>query len=247
MVPNEIHFIWLTEPTSRPFNYINSIAIKAAADVQKPDRIYMHCNKEPTNNPYWNEIRSMFSMRWVEAPDSHDGVPLEYIQYKADVLRLQILRDHGGIYLDTDSLMLKPLTPFMDKPFTLAEESPDSYAMAPIIAEPGARFIDIWLQRMANTMRAGGWAKHAVQLPREIHKMHPALCDVRPREEFFPFDLRRNYLFDDGRADEWIEQASNAYVLHVYETYWKDYLADVRPGYMRQRDTVFSRLFRKYE
>jgi hypothetical protein len=77
--------------------------------------------------------------------------------------------------------------------------------------------------------------------------MHPALCDVRPREEFFPFDLRRNYLFDDGRADEWIEQASNAYVLHVYETYWKDYLADVRPGYMRQRDTVFSRLFRKYE
>lgn len=179
-------------------------------------------------------------------PTEIGGVELEHIQYKADVLRLQILKKHGGIYLDTDSLLLKPLTPLMKQPFVLARESGDSIAMAPIISEPNAPFIDVWLQRMPEAIKNGTWSSHAVNLPVEIYKHHYHDCDLRPQKEFFPFDLLHNYLFDDGRADEHAERMGDPYAVHVYETYWRGYLDGVDATYMKTRDTLFARLFRRY-
>ena len=240
--PTLIHFIWLTQPLSRPFSFINTLAVKAAARHHSKDKILMWCNEEPKNNPNWYMVKQLFEVRPVEMPSEIGGVPLEHIQYKADVLRLQIMQKLGGIYLDTDSLLLKPLTPFVGQEMVLARESPDSIAMSPIIAEPNADFINVWLQRIPQALEVGTWAYHAVNLPVEISKYHH--CDIRPQEEFFPFDLRHNYLFDDGLADAHMERMGDPYAIHVYETYWSTYLQGVDETYMRNRDTVFARLFK---
>jgi hypothetical protein len=187
-------------------------------------------------------VKDLFEVRPVEMPSEIGGVPLEHIQYKADVLRLQIMQKLGGIYLDTDSLLLKPLTPFVGQEMVLARESHDSLAMSPIIAKPDAEFIGKWLERIPAALEVGTWAYHAVNLPVEISKEY--FCDIRPQEEFFPFDLRHNYLFDDGRANEHIERMGDPYALHVYETYWAGYLQGVDEAYMKTRDTLFARLFR---
>ena len=235
-----IHFIWLTQPTSRPFSFINMLAVRAAAK-HHGDEIWMWCNEEPKNNPNWLGMRHLVTLKKVEPPTEIGGVELGPIQYKADVLRLQILQEHGGIYLDTDSLCLRSLEPLVGPEFVLARESNDSYAMSPIIAQPNADFIKVWLERMPEAIKMGTWASHAVNLPVEIAKYHK--CDVRPLEEFFPFDLRHNYLFDDGLADEHAKRMGNPYALHVYETYWAGYLEGINETYMRHRDTLFARLF----
>jgi hypothetical protein len=237
-----IHFIWLTQPGSRPFSYINALAVRAAATRHYKDPIIMWCNEIPKNNPNWYMVKDLFEVRPIEMPSEIGGVPLEHVQYKADVLRLQILQKHGGIYLDTDSLLLKGLHPFTDKEMVLARESPDSIAMSPIICKPNADFVNVWLQRIPQALEVGTWAYHAVNLPVEIAKYHA--CDIRPQAEFFPFDLRHNYLFDDGRADEHMQRMGDPYALHVYETYWAGYLNGVDETYMKKRDTLFARLFR---
>jgi len=236
-----IHFIWLTQPGSRPFSFINSLAIRAAAKHHN-DPIIMWCNEVPHNNPNWYMVKDLFEVRPIEMPSEIGGIPLEHIQYKADVLRLQILEKLGGIYLDTDSLLLRPLTPLVGPEMVLARESPDSLAMSPIICKPGAEFIKVWLERIPKALEVGTWAYHAVNLPVDIAKEHP--CDIRPQAEFFPFDLRHNYLFDHGRADEHTKRLGDPYALHVYETYWAGYLGEVDEGYMRTRDTLFARLFK---
>jgi len=236
-----IHFIWLTQPGSRPFSFINSLAVLAAASHHL-DPIIMWCNEVPKNNPNWYMVKDLFEVRPIEMPTEIGGIPLEHVQYKADVLRLQILQKLGGIYLDTDSLLLKPLTPLVGPEMVLARESADSLAMSPIIAKPNADFINVWLQRMPEAIRTGTWSSHAVNLPVEISKYH--YCDIRPQAEFFPFDLRHNYLFDDGRADEHMQRMGDPYALHVYETYWAGYLEGVNESYMRTRDTLFARLFK---
>jgi hypothetical protein len=240
--PTLIHFIWLTQPFSRPFSFINALAVLAAARHHPSDKILMWCNEQPRNNPNWHMVKDLFEVRPVEMPSQIGGVPLEHIQYKADVLRLQIMQKLGGIYLDTDSLLLKPLTPFVGQEMVLARESHDSLAMSPIIAKPDAEFIGKWLERIPAALEVGTWAYHAVNLPVEISKEY--FCDIRPQEEFFPFDLRHNYLFDDGRANEHMERMGDPYALHVYETYWAGYLQGVDKAYMRTRDTLFARLFR---
>ena len=236
-----IHFIWLTQPGSRPFSFINSLAVLAAT-AHHLEPIIMWCNEVPRNNPNWYMVKDLFEVRHVDLPTEIGGVPLTHIQYKADVLRLRILQEHGGIYLDTDSLLLKPLTPLVGPEMVLARESPDSLAMSPIIAKPGADFIGKWLDRIPAALEVGTWAYHAVNLPVEISK--ECLCDIRPQHEFFPFDLRHNYLFDEGRADEHIKRLGDPYALHVYETYWAGYIDGVDESYMRTRDTLFARLFK---
>jgi hypothetical protein len=237
-----IHFIWLTQTGSRPFSFINALAVRAASIHHYTDDMVMWCNEIPRNNPNWNMVKDLFEVRHIDAPNEIDGIPLEHIQYKADVLRLRILQEHGGIYLDTDSLLLKPLTPLVGPEIVLAQESPDSIAMSPIIAKPGAEFIKCWLERIPAALEIGTWAYHAVNLPVEISKV--CECDIRPQQEFFPFDLRHNYLFDDGRADEHMRRMGDPYALHVYETYWAGYLQGVDEAYMKTRDTLFARLFR---
>ena len=241
MLPNEIHFIWLTKPHSRPFNLINMIAVMAAADVQKPDRLFMHCNQKPENNRHWDQAAEHFEIRWCEPPTEIEGIPLGPIQYQSDVLRLQIVQEEGGIYLDTDSLLLRPLAPFMGRPMTLAQESPNSIAMTPIIAHPDAAFIDLWMKGIPSALMKGVWAAHAVNLPFELNEKHPSLCDIRPQHEFFPFDLSRNWLFQNTPLPE------DVYALHVYETYWAQEIQKVDEAYVRSNpDMLFSQLFRKY-
>lgn len=202
----------------------------------------MWCNDPPKNNPNWYMVKDLFEVRPVEMPAEIDGVPLEHIQYKADVLRLQILQKLGGIYLDTDSMLLRPLAPLVGPEMVLAQESPYSLAMSPIICQRNAEFIKVWLERIPKALEVGTWAYHAVNLPVEIARECP--CDVRPQHEFFPFDLLHNYLFDHGRADEHTKRLGDPYALHVYETYWAGYLGEVDEGYMRTRDTLFARLFK---
>lgn len=236
-----IHFIWLTQPGSRPFSFINSLAVLAAASNHL-DPIIMWCNEVPKNNLNWYRVRYLFEIRPIEMPTEIGGIPLEHVQYKADVLRLQILQKHGGIYLDTDTLLLKGLHPLVGPEMVLARESPDSLAMSPIICQPGAEFIEKWLERIPAALEIGTWAYHAVNLPVEISQEIP--CDIRPQHEFFPFDLRHNYLFDDGRADEHTKRLGDPYALHVYETYWAGYLGDVNEAYMKTRHTLFAYLFK---
>lgn len=42
------------------------------------------------------------------------GRKVDHYAHKADVLRLEVLRDYGGIYLDTDILVIKGEFGFFD-------------------------------------------------------------------------------------------------------------------------------------
>ena len=64
--PNIIHFVWFTGPQSRPFSFINFLAIHRAHEIQKPDAIFMYCNEEPMNNPHWEAIREFVTIVHVD-------------------------------------------------------------------------------------------------------------------------------------------------------------------------------------
>jgi hypothetical protein len=134
----------------------------------------------------------------------------------------------------------------MSRDFTLARESDTSIAMAPIFAMPGEEFIRIWLERLPDVIKKHVWSAHAVQLPHEIYREYPHLCDVRPQQEFFPLDLKHNYLFEEEpRAImDTLARIDGAYAIHVYETYWRDYIKHVTPEYMQTHQSLFTRLFR---
>ena len=105
MIPKVIHFIFFgfTE-----FEYVHYLAVKSALKVHKDYQIKLHHTKLPQNNPLWNEISKQVTLVYCEPPTHFNGVELTSFQYKADVKRLEILIQEGGIYMDIDVISLKP-------------------------------------------------------------------------------------------------------------------------------------------
>lgn len=98
-----------------------------------------------------------------------DFAPLQYA-HKADILRLEALRDYGGTYLDIDTFVLRPFTRLYDYDAVLGMEAaggevddmkPNGLCNAIIIARQNATFISRWLASY-DTFDENKWADHSV-------------------------------------------------------------------------------------
>jgi hypothetical protein len=243
--PNIIHFIWLTGPKSREFSYINYLAVRAAGLRQNPERIIIWTNDPPRGNIWWDKASFYCEIRPVNAPDFINGTPINYVQYQSDVLRLEILIAHGGVFMDSDMLLLRPIDDLMGEPLTLFEESPNSIANGLIFSDPNSGFLRHWYDALPTAMRSPIWAYHAVVLPVELSRKYPDLVRVMDQTYFFPLDLKRNYLLEEDprQIEESIQRIGGAYGIHVYETYWRDYIKGVDEEFLLNKDTLMSRLF----
>lgn len=70
--------------------------------------------------------------------------------FVSDYCRLDVLYHYGGIYLDTDIEMLKPLTPFLCNKVFLGFEAKDTLSTAVIGTEKGHRLIGDMLDSYRN-------------------------------------------------------------------------------------------------
>jgi glycosyltransferase involved in cell wall biosynthesis len=243
--PNVVHFIYFGGDGARPYSYINYLAVRVAHDVQKPDDIVMWCNKQPIGNPYWEAIRPYVTIKEVVAPTTLCGMELKYQHYQSDVFRLRTLYEHGGIYLDNDMVLTQPLTPLLDFVPVMGAEHPgelQSMSNAAIISPPKAKFIEIWLDRMADRI-SEKWADHSVVLAAELANEFPDLIGVKNYEAFVPFHWDNKSLFVEGGD---IPQLRDNYGIHLWETFWKDDLSIIDDQYLATSSSPFARMFGRY-
>jgi hypothetical protein len=242
-VPNIAHFIWITGPKSRPFSYLNMLAVMAAKTYGGFDKIFMHNNKPPEGNPHWDRASEFFEIVEASPPRWVSGIPLEYVQYQSDVMRLDVMIENGGFYLDTDTFVLRNMSQFRNRDLTLCRESPDSIAMAPIIAKPGSRFLALWQATIPDYMKSGKWASHAVNLPHDLAIRYPDQCTVMSQDLFFPLDLKHNYLLMDARQNiAEFKKLFNCYAIHAYETYFRGQFDHIDDAHMIKYESILSLL-----
>jgi hypothetical protein len=88
--------------------------MSSALVILKPEIIYFHYVHEPTGW-YWQQFKDRVEqsgttrLQLVKQRDVTEifGNPVEHFAHKADVLRLEALRDYGGVYLDVDVLVTR--------------------------------------------------------------------------------------------------------------------------------------------
>ncbi|CAB4156552.1 Glycosyltransferase, DXD sugar-binding motif [uncultured Caudovirales phage] len=255
-IPNVIHMMWFTGKKSREFSYANYLTVQAASLVQKPDTIFMYYNIDHPDNPHWQAIKELVTMVYMEPPSHFEGASLnEWPQYQADVVRLQKLYEHGGIYLDTDSVMLKPFGDLMNEELVLSgsvagltpktKDGPDFFSAGVILAKPKSPFIKMWLERLAEGISKDVWAWHAVNLPAEIAKEFPSLLTSLPNEDFTPFDFLENWVWETENVDEHFAKLKDPYVAHLWDSIWIDRIAEITPEYLKNVDNCITRLLLK--
>lgn len=123
MIPNIFHFVFGIERNldAKPFSLAHYIAIKSAAMVNDPTAILFHHQYEPEGE-WWEKVKPLLTLNKVEAPSAFMGRPIYHPAHKADVIRLLALRETGGIYLDMDTICVKPLTGLLSEKFVIGKE-----------------------------------------------------------------------------------------------------------------------------
>lgn len=115
-IPPYVHYVYGLSSTfgGKPFAFMHYVCLSSALVVLKPQVIYFHYVYEPSGW-YWDQWRHRVNnsgttrLEMVKQRDVKQvfGNPVEHFAHKADVLRLEALRDYGGVYLDVDVLVIK--------------------------------------------------------------------------------------------------------------------------------------------
>jgi hypothetical protein len=238
-VPNLVHFIWFTGSQSREFSYVNYLAVLHAREIQRPELLFMYCNEEPKDNPHWEAARELMTIVHVDPPTEIRATWKLYPQYWSDLVRLQMLEKRGGIYLDTDAILLKPLNEFMNDDCTLAGGVPPAgfrnrkpcVSAATIIARPHAPFIQRWLAAYDKVVGTMAWSGAVTDLPLELHEESPGELTLIPLGKFLPFDWTNDSALDGARRREYADLVKDSYVAHMWDTMWADRMAAIPPLY----------------
>jgi hypothetical protein len=250
MIPNTIHFIYPVTERTRPWSLVNHAAIMLARKHHPNDKIIVWANKP--NSSFKMRLSADLAdarIEFIDLPTQIEGVEIEHPQYMSDVLRLQILYAHGGVYMDTDMLLRTDVDDLRDiaqnhNRLVLSYENEDrsSICNALMVTPAENAFISAWLDAMPDALRSTTWGNGGVVLPVELSKRQ-GLIDTRVILNYklaCSLDLSRPWLFDPALREEAIARVGNATAIHVFETYWRDTVKHVDWGWVDRTPCLFS-------
>ncbi len=109
-IPNIIHFVFVNETFLEPFLFYHYLAIYSAYLVNKPDKIYFYHKALPFGEN-WEKLLEIpnLILEEVDIPSKLKEKPLLNYAHKADVIRLEKLYERGGVYMDMDTISVRPL------------------------------------------------------------------------------------------------------------------------------------------
>jgi hypothetical protein len=232
--PKIVHFIYLSEKLE-DFSFIYYVALKSAK-LQNPDyEIKLHSNVQPTG-PYWNCVADFVGLERVHIPNAIFGVKINRVQHKVDVLRLEILLAHGGIYLDLDTVCVRPFDRFISNKVVMGRQNDFGLCNAVIVSPNNSEFLRIWYDGYRE-FHNDQWDEFSVKLPMKISAEQPDLIDVEPPETFFLPNFLPNSLPDlyDG-----LKQFPEAHVFHLWAYVAKEYIDEINIFSIFECETTYN-------
>ncbi len=255
MIPNRCFFVCL-QPME--FSLTSYLAIRSASDVNSPDELVLYCDRRPSGRWWDAASKYVTDVALIDPPASVGGRPVVHPAHQADLVRLDVLLRDGGVYLDMDVLSVRPLTPFRTADCVLGQEGEDGedgLCNGVILSEPDAPFVREWRrgfdpatsrwEGFRSTGRDQYWPEMSVKYPAYLATLFPEQITIAPYDAFHWPTWRAQHL-------EWLfcgdgDEFPNAYCHHLWASHaWDDYLKDLTPEYIRDVDTNFTRMVRRY-
>ncbi len=242
-IPNIIHFVFGFKEQTEEFLYAYYLAIWSASVIHKPEQILFHYHHEPYGK-WWNEAKKLVTLCKTEIPTAIDGVPIKKFAHAADVTRMRVLLEQGGIYLDMDTISCRPLTHLFDNEFVMGVEEGVGLANAIMLAEPGAKFLSHWLSTYTTVFNPDGWEEASVR--------YPLALSLNPELSSHIKIVNKHYFFDPSwreipRIFETCEDVHpDLHVMHLWETHALPYMRKIDPAWLRANPhTLYAKIWRR--
>jgi len=236
-IPSILHYVFGMAPDfgGKPFGFIHYASMQSAVQILRPKEIQFHYHHRPTG--WWFErAQEIDGFKLVKERDVTEiyGRAVKHFAHKADIIRLEALRDYGGIYLDLDVFVVRnfdsllnldvvlgqearPRPTFSRRPGSESVDEPVGLCNAIILAKPFAPFITRWLSsyRSFNHHR---WADHSSVIPWALAQAHPdELTVLGPRAFFYPL-WHEDDLWLVHRTTDWDFDRSEQFAYHAWSS-----------------------------
>ena len=180
-IPNQIHQPWLHGNTPK---WEHLLGMLAARFVASPERYVLYYDKLPRSSPQWSCACAIASCTFRQPVVT---VPLRRgrrikMGHWPELMRYDLLLEHGGIFLDHDSYVLKPLdtvrrccagaSPPARPAAVIAgfeqEEQIRKLNPGTLLAEPNAEFLKLWRASWFN-YSSRDWDYNCCQVSYRLH------------------------------------------------------------------------------
>ncbi|XP_014678704.1 PREDICTED: uncharacterized protein LOC106818518 [Priapulus caudatus] len=189
-VPNVLHYVWLTDPKAKGATIHSMTLYRMLGPISacrnlRPDRIILHSNQRPSGR-LWDELFRIVPIEHEYYPDVKEvfGQPVDNIAHRSDVARIDIIRSHGGIYLDFDVVVLKSFDPLRVHDCVLGVESGKAAGTrnmtnaGVIIGAKNATFLNMWYDGYRDYRE--NWLYNSAVVPNKLRAKHGQLLHVDP-------------------------------------------------------------------
>ena len=224
-IPRVIHLLYFGETEFYNFHHR---CVHSMLQYMPHYEIRIYNSKEPVNNKYWDDIKAQPGVRIlkIDVPQFFDGFELKHFQYKADVVRLELLYEHGGVYLDLDMVITRPFDEVFKSghSFYISEERTNCRSLinAFLAAKPKNEFIKLWLNEFKSGLRLGIWAHHIRDSNKKLiddhpHYLHKYRMKVLDGIVFMPLHWQDTVAFLNSETVPY-EFPAESYGTHLWET-----------------------------
>lgn len=224
-IPKIIHLIYFKERELCSYNWR---CIESMLKYMPDYKIIIHNDIEPVGNECWDKIKQhsdQIEIRQRERPRQFDGLDLHHVQYQADISRLEILYEYGGVYLDLDILLIRNFEELFktNKDFYISKESNTENSgliNSFLAAKPGIDFLKIWLDNFKTGLRMDCWAYHIRETNKQLidnnpHYMLKYNIQIMENIHFFPISWTDRGAFENTREVIFEEKT---YGIHLFDT-----------------------------
>ncbi|XP_067678756.1 uncharacterized protein [Haliotis asinina] len=177
LIPNIVHYVWFGD---KHLTFFNQLCLLSALYVQKAEKIYIHGDKEP-KGIYWDEVKDLPQVKFIsrEFPHFVFGNEVKVPSHASDIVRVDVLLRYGGVYLDWDVVLVKPLSEDQRKyeallcvDWPLTGHYPDTFNMGMMAAKKGATFLQFIMESFRHYVDSD-WSYNAIHMPFKVYEQHP--------------------------------------------------------------------------
>jgi hypothetical protein len=197
MIPKKLHFVYISTPAKGglPFYFCYWVAIRSAMRLNPEYEVNLWYEEEPKSR-YFDALRGMVRLRKVTPPDHVFGNPVPHYAHKADVLRLQILLEEGGVYLDLDTVTVRPFDALLNNTvvMSIVKNSGRIFGLgnSVIMSSPSSSFLHRWYESY-RTFRSRGhdefYDEHGAGYSFRLAKQFPLEITLLDEKAFLTPDM----------------------------------------------------------
>jgi hypothetical protein len=228
MIPKVIHYIFgLREDfCGKPFTDFHLLNIVTACRLNPAYKIKVHYYYEPD---CW-QFRALHNFCEVikldSIPSTIAGKPVKWGEHACDYLRVNILLQEGGIYLDADVVCIKPFDDLLDFDCIMGLEYSGKTTWglcnATILAKKGSEFLRLWKDNYDAHYINDSWNTDSVIVPYDLAVKNPKTIRTASPDFFFKYPWDSHGFTMMFKA---VAPVDYAYTLHLYES---------RPGHYEE-------------